>query len=57
MCLMEILEDKHAKSFTIISSQLPMKNLYNVIGKATINIVILKNLYSYHTEMNSMGKV
>src|SRR5680860_891120 len=34
--LMEIIEDRHAKSATIIASQLPVASWFDVIGEATI---------------------
>ncbi len=47
------MEDKHAKSFTTIAFQLPAKNCYNVIEKATIAVAILNKLKltSYRNEL------
>ncbi len=36
MDLMEIIEDRHARKATIIASQLPVSNWYNIIGEGTI---------------------
>lgn len=36
MDLMEIIEDRHGQSSTIIVSQLPVKSWYEIIGEATI---------------------
>lgn len=44
MDLMEIIEDRHGKTSTIIASQLPVKNWYEVIGEATIADAILDRL-------------
>jgi DNA replication protein DnaC len=44
MDLMEIIEDRHSKSSTIIASQLPVASWYNVIGEATIADAILDRL-------------
>ncbi len=44
MDLMEIIEDRHASSSTIIASQLPVANWYNVIGEETIADAILDRL-------------
>lgn len=44
MDLMEIIEDRHGKSSTIISSQLPVASWYDVIGEATIADAILDRL-------------
>jgi len=42
--LMEIIEDRHAKSSTIIASQLPVSNWFDVIGEETIADAILDRL-------------
>lgn len=44
MELMEIIEDRHAKNATIIASQLPINNWYEVIGEPTIADAILDRL-------------
>ncbi|PHQ60964.1 MAG: ATP-binding protein [Maribacter sp.] len=44
MDLMEIIEDRHANRSTIIASQLPVKNWYEIIGEATIADAILDRL-------------
>lgn len=42
--LMEIIEDRHGKSSTIIASQLPVSDWFDVIGQATIADAILDRL-------------
>ena len=42
--LMEIIEDRHGQSSTIIASQLPVKSWYEIIGEATIADAILDRL-------------
>jgi len=51
--LMEIIEDRHGKSSTIIASQLPVGSWYDVIGEATIADAILDRLVhtSYRIEL------
>ena len=51
--LMEIIEDRHGKTSTIIASQLPVANWYDVIGQATIADSILDRLVhsSYRIEL------
>lgn len=44
MALMEIIEDRHLKSSTIITSQLPIKHWHEVIGESTIADAILDRL-------------
>jgi len=51
--LMEIIEDRHGRLATIIASQLPVTNWYDVIGEATIADAILDRLVhtSYRIEL------
>jgi len=51
--LMEIMEDRHGKSSTIIASQLPVSNWYDVIGEETIADAILDRIVhgSYRIEL------
>ncbi len=51
--LLEMIEDRHAKSSTIIASQLPVANWYDVIGEETIADAILDRLVhsSYRIEL------
>ncbi len=44
LILLELLEDRHGKQSTIITSQLPVKNWYDVIGEPTIADAILDRL-------------
>jgi DNA replication protein DnaC len=51
--LMELIEDRHARASTIIASQLPVANWYDVIGEETIADAILDRLVhsSYRVEL------
>ncbi|NJO88435.1 MAG: ATP-binding protein [Chloroflexia bacterium] len=51
--LMEMIEDRHGKTATIIASQLPVANWYDVIGEETIADAILDRLVhlSYRIEL------
>ncbi|MGJ1211196.1 ATP-binding protein [Sphingobacterium multivorum] len=42
--LMEIIEDRHARSSTIIASQLPVASWYDVIGEDTIADAVLDRI-------------
>ena len=44
MCLMEIMEDRHGKSSTIITSQVPVAGWYEIIGEQTIADAILDRI-------------
>ena len=53
MDLMELIEDRHGKSSTIIASQLPVGSWYDIIGEETIADAILDRLVhsSYRIEI------
>jgi DNA replication protein DnaC len=44
MMLLEIIEDRHQKSSTIIASQLPVEKWYDVIGESIVADAILDKL-------------
>jgi DNA replication protein DnaC len=44
MALLEIIEDRHGKNSTIITSQLPINDWYDVIGEKTVADAILDRL-------------
>ena len=44
MCMMEIMEDRHGKSSTIITSQVPVAGWYEIIGEQTIADAILDRI-------------
>lgn len=54
LILLELLEDRHGKRSTIITSQLPVKSWYDVIGEPTIADAILDRLVhsSYRIELD-----
>ncbi len=53
MDLMEMIEDRHGRTSTIIARQLPVANWYGVIGEETIADAILDRLVhaSYRIEL------
>lgn len=44
MALMEVIEDRHQKQSTIITTQLPIKHWHEVIGESTVADAILDRL-------------
>ena len=42
--LMEVMEDRHGKRSTIITSQLPVEKWYDIIGEKTVADAILDRL-------------
>jgi DNA replication protein DnaC len=59
--LLDILEDRHGRSSTVISSQLPVENWFDIIGEPTIADAILDRLVhsSHRIELKgeSMRKI
>ena len=55
--LMDIIEDRHGRSSTIITSQLPVANWYDVFGEGTIADAVLDRLVhtSYRIEFNDIN--
>jgi len=47
MMLLEIIEDRHQKTSTIIASQLPVEKWHDVIGESTVADAILDRLCRY----------
>lgn len=45
-CLLEVIEDRHGKRSTIITSQLPVKQWYEVIGEKTIADAVMDRIVS-----------
>ena len=56
MDLMEIIEDRHGRSSTIIASQLPVASWYDIIGEATIADAILDRLVHTSHRIELKGK-
>jgi DNA replication protein DnaC len=56
MMLLEIIEDRHSKKSTIISSQLPPDKWYEIIGESTIADAILDRLFNCSHKINLKGE-
>lgn len=54
--LMDIIEDRHQKRSTIITSQLPVKGWYDVIGEKTIADAILDRLVHHSLRVELYGE-
>ncbi len=54
--LMEIIEDRHGKTSTIISSQLPVENWYDILSEATIADAIMDRLVHTSYKINLKGE-
>ena len=54
--LMEMIEDRHGKKSTIIASQLPVANWYDVIGEESIADAILDRLIYSSYKIEIMGE-
>ena len=57
MDLMEMIEDRHGKSSTIIASQLPVESWYDVLGEETLADAIMDRLVhtAYRIELRGYG--
>jgi DNA replication protein DnaC len=55
--LMDIMEDRHGRASTIVTSQLPVSNWYDVFGEGTIADAVLDRLVhtSYRIEFNDIN--
>jgi DNA replication protein DnaC len=56
LILLEIIEDRHGKKSTIISSQLPSAEWYDVIGESTIADAILDRLLNSSHKIELKGE-
>ena len=54
--LMEVIEDRHGKCSTIVSSQLPIECWYDVISESTIADAILDRLVHTSYKIELKGK-
>jgi len=54
--LMDIVEDRHGKHSTIIASQVPVKNWYDVIGEQTVADAILDRLVHQSVRIELKGE-
>lgn len=53
---MEIIEDRHGKRSTIITSQLPVKQWYEVIGETTVADAILDRILNNAQRIELKGE-
>jgi len=54
--MMDIIEDRHQKKSTIITSQLPVKEWYDAIGEKTIADAILDRLAHHSLRVELYGE-
>ena len=54
--LMEIIEDRHGEKSTIITSQLPVENWYDLIGESTIADAIMDRLVHASIRVKLQGE-
>ncbi len=56
MDLLEIIEDRHGKQSTLITSQLPVKNWYDVIGEPTLADAIMDRILNQAIRIELKGE-
>jgi DNA replication protein DnaC len=54
--LMEVMEDRHGKKSTILSSQLPVAAWYDIIGEPTLSDAILDRITSKSIRIDLKGE-
>jgi DNA replication protein DnaC len=54
--LMEVIEDRHGRRSTLITSQLPVENWHDYIGEATLADAILDRLLHGAHRLNLRGE-
>ena len=54
--LMDIVEDRHGKHSTLIASQVPVKNWYDVIGEQTVADAVLDRLVHQSVRIELKGE-
>jgi DNA replication protein DnaC len=54
--LMDIIEDRHQKHSTVITSQLPVKGWYDAIGEKTVADAILDRLVHHSLRVELHGE-
>ena len=54
--LMDIVEDRHGKHSTLIASQVPVKNWYDVIGEQTVADAVLDRLVHQSIRIELKGE-
>ena len=57
MHLMDIIKDRYGKKSTLITSQLPVKDRYDVIGKKTIAGVVMDRITLRAAQFLRLGEL
>ena len=56
VALLDIIEDRHQKKSTIITSQIPVKEWYDVIGEKTIADAVLDRIVHHSLRVELYGE-
>lgn len=56
MNLMDIIEDRHGKKTTVITSQVPVRDWYDVIGEKTIADAVLDRIVHQAIRIEPFGE-
>ena len=56
MHLMDIIEDRHQRRSTMITSQIPVKDWYDVIGEKTIADAVLDRIVHHSLRVELFGE-
>lgn len=56
IALLDVIEDRHQKHSTIITSQIPVKEWYDVIGEKTIADAVLDRIVHHSLRVELYGE-
>lgn len=56
LALLDIIEDRHQKRSTVITSQIPVKDWYDVIGEKTIADAVLDRIVHHSLRIELFGE-
>lgn len=56
LSLLDIIEDRHQKRSTIITSQIPVKEWYDIIGEKTVADAVLDRIVHHSVRVELFGE-
>jgi len=56
LALLDIIEDRHQKRSTVITSQIPVKEWYDIIGEKTVADAVLDRIVHHSLRVELFGE-
>jgi len=56
LALLDIIEDRHQKRSTVITSQIPVKEWYDIIGEKTVADAVLDRIVHHSVRVELFGE-